>query len=209
MTSGALTQELRVALFGPQALHWTRESLISLQYAIRRDPHLHFIIEALVQLPSLWPALVQHCGTSGVGGEEKLKELEEFAAGRTIPDPQKLSNIHLAPLTVVSHIAEFIQLRNPASSDSMWGFRTAQGFCIGFLSAAAVSSSSDYDELERNVSNSLRLAACIGAIIDSQDASHAPPDRATAVSVRWNTPSDRAYLETCLDQFPDVSYTHI
>jgi hypothetical protein len=209
MPQTALTQELRIALFGPQVLHWTRENLIGLQDAIQRDPRLHFIIKALIKLQSLWPALVQRCGISGVAGEEKLKELEEFAAGRTIPDPQKLSNIQLAPLTVVYHITEFIQLSDdPDSSESFLSFRAVQGFCIGFLSAAAVSSSSDYTELERSVSNSLRLAACIGALIDSQDVSHAPLDRATAVSVRWNTPSDRAYLETCLDLFPDVSYPH-
>ncbi|CZT49204.1 related to polyketide synthase [Rhynchosporium secalis] len=207
MPSTAFQQEPRVALFGPQVLRWSRESLLSLQNTIQQESRLNFIITTLIQLPALWPALVQNYDISdiGFGGGEKLKELEDFAAGRSIPDPQKLTNIQLAPLTVISQIAEFIQLSNdPDSSKSLSGFVAAQGFCIGFLSAAAVSSSSNYAELERSVSNSVRLAACIGGLLDSQDASNPSSECATAISVRWNTPSDRAYIDTCLDLFPDA-----
>jgi hypothetical protein len=198
--SNSRKQELRIALFGPQVTHWTQENLLGLQSALLQNTTLDFLTKTLVRLPSLWSTIGDDCGG------EKLKELKDFAAGRSIPDPQNLSNTHLVPLTVVSHVVDFVRIADGLGKNDGWlGFQAAQGFCIGFLSAAALASSTNWTEFERNVSNTLRLAACIGIVIDAEDASHAPPDRATAVSVRWKTASDRAYLETSLDLFPDVS----
>lgn len=205
-SSNSRAQELRLTLFGPQVTRWTEESLSGLRSAILQNTNLQFLIETFLRLPSLWSAIEKAGVVSGFGGEVKLKELEDFATGKSIPDPQKLSNTHLAPLTVVSQVVDFVRIAGgPGRNDSLLEFQAAQGFCTGFLSAAALASSSNWTEFEHNVSNSLRLAACIGIVVDAEDALHAPPDRATAVSVRWQTASDRAYLETSLDLFPDVS----
>ena len=80
-----------------------------------------------------------------------------------------------------------------------------QGFCIRFLSAAAVSSSLEWAEFDRNPSNFLRLDVCIGAVIDVEDQMRNSTGRSTALSVRWKTDFDMAYLEACLDNVPDVS----
>lgn len=129
-----------------------------------------------------------------------LGTLAAFARGEAIPDPQCLkSNVLLAPLTLVSQVLDWLHIM--PSEDFI-----VQGFCIGFLSAAVVSSSRNKDrsEFERSVANSIRLAACIVLLIDAEDATHATSDRATAVSVRCQSPSDRALLETTLDLFPQV-----
>ncbi|RMD44083.1 hypothetical protein DV735_g971, partial [Chaetothyriales sp. CBS 134920] len=199
--------ELRIALFGSQVTHWTHESLSSLQSSLLQNSDLEFITDALVQLPSLWSKLEKDDDMYGLYGEEKIKDLQDFALGKTIPDPQNLTNTHLAPLTVLSQVVDLVRLADGLDKDNvLLRFQAAQGFCIGFLSAAALSSSSNWTEFERNLSNAVRLAACIGIAIDAEDASHAAPDKATAISVRYKTAADRAYLETCLDLFPDADF---
>ena len=200
------------ALFGPEETRWTQESLSSLQSTLLQNTHVKFLTETLARLPSLWPTLEKHYEPFNSPGHERLQQLSDFAVGKTIPDPKSLYNIHLAPLTIIKHVVDFVCMANEVDIRVNTGqalrlpsFEAVQGFCIGFLSAAAVSSSSNWAEFERNVSNALRLAVCIGAVIDVEDALHNPADRAVAISVRWKTDSARAYLEASLDLFPDVS----
>jgi DNA-binding transcriptional regulator YbjK len=100
----------------------------------------------------------------------------------------------------VSQVVDFIRAGNKNLSD----FHTLQGFCIGFLSAAAISSAEEWVRFEADVCNAVRLAACIGIVIDIREAALETHDRASTVSVRYKTAADRAYLETCLDAFPQV-----
>lgn len=186
-----------IALFGPQVTRWTQESLSSLQSKLLLDPNLKFIKESLAELPSLRPTIEK----LNFSSHESLQQLSDFATGKRIPDEKSLNNTHLAPLTIVDHVVQFVQMAEERNME-LPKFRAAQGFCIGFLSATAISSSSSWAEFKINTSNALRVAACIGAIIDSEDASHTG---ATAVSVRWKTDSDRTYLESTLDLFPEVS----
>ncbi|KAI1407361.1 ketoacyl-synt-domain-containing protein [Hypoxylon sp. FL1857] len=197
--------EFVVALFGPQVTHWTYDSLSNLQSDLLKHPNLEFLVKSLTELPSVWSLVEEDHTIQGFHGAEKLKALQDFAAGGKTLDPENLSNTHLAPLTVVSHIVDFIRsTENPGTKDSLARFNAAQGFCIGFLSAAALASADDWDEFERNVSSAIQLAACIGIAVDAEDASHAAQDKATAISIHWKTASDRAYLETCLDLFPNA-----
>lgn len=82
-----------------------------------------------------------------------------------------------------------------------------QGFCIRFLSAVTVATQhrdKSQDGFEHYVANSIRLAACLGLVKDVEDATQAMSDRATAISVRCQSHSDRAVLESTVDLFPDV-----
>lgn len=197
--------EFVVALFGPQVTNWTYDSLSILQSDLLGHPTLEFLVESLTELPSLWSLLEKDYASQDFPGVEKLKELHDFATGGATFDTHNLTNTHLAPLTVVSHIVDFIRsVNNSNTKESLARFNAAQGFCIGFLSAAALASANDWDEFKRNVSSAIQLAACIGIVVDAEEASHTAQDRATAVSVLWKTASDRAYLETCLDLFPKV-----
>ncbi|OTA83740.1 hypothetical protein M434DRAFT_83728 [Hypoxylon sp. CO27-5] len=196
--------EFVVALFGPQVTNWTSDSLSSLQFDLLGNPNLEFLSKSLTELPSLWSLLEKDYGSQDFSGVKKLRELHDFATGGSKAlDSQNLTNTHLAPLTVVSHIVKFIRsVDNPGTKESLARFNATQGFCIGFLSAAALASANDWDEFKRNVSGAIQLAACIGIAVDAEEASHSAQDRATAVSVHWKTASDRAYLEACLDLFP-------
>ena len=193
--------EFRVALFGPQATHWTLESLSNMQSALVHDDDVDFLKQTLLDLPSLWPLLEKDFAPEhGFSGLDEFKALQGFATGARQLDPQSLTNTQLAPLTVLSHVLDFIQTEKHKLSS----FQASQGFCIGFLSAAALSSANGWAEFKANLCNAVRLAACIGVVVDLREASLEAQDRATTISVRWKTAADRAYLEICLDLFQQV-----
>lgn len=205
-TSKGSLSEVRIAIFGPQVTNWTHQSLSSLQSVLLENRKLEFIKQALAGLPSLWSILEKYYGFYDFSGAEKLKELHDFSIGSKSLDPQDLTNSQLSSLTVVSQVVNLIQLAEASSTiDDVLDFGATQGFCVGFLSAAALASASDWTDFERNVSNAVRLAACIGVIIDAENSTRSAQERATAVHVRWRTAEDRAFVETCLDLFPEVS----
>lgn len=187
----------RVALFGPQKTVWTSRDVEDLQSAFREDARLEFLQKTLGTLPSLWPQVQQAYGSLDFPAVSKLQKLQEIVAGSSSIDDTVLSNTELAPLTVITQIVDLIQQYGTSLDD----FEAAQGFCVGFLSAASYSSAQDWQEFERIVSNAIRLAACFGIAVDIEQA--ASPVK--VVSVRCRTPADRATLDTCLDRFPNVS----
>lgn len=194
--------EFRVALFGPQRTTWTRRDVEDLQSAFREDARLSFLRTTLSTLPSLWPQ-IQHAYTNSADfpAAAKLQRLSEILAESSSIDDTtvlNLSNTELAPLTVVTQVVDLIQQHG---TDSLDEFEAAQGFCVGFLAAAAYSSARDWGDFERNVANAVRLAACFGIAVDLLQA--AAPVK--VVSVRCRTLVERASLDTCLDRFPDVS----
>ncbi|KUI58292.1 Conidial yellow pigment biosynthesis polyketide synthase [Cytospora mali] len=194
--------ELKVALFGPQITHWTAESLSDIQTALLHDTDVGFLRQTLLEIPSLWNLLEGEFKVeNGFSGPDQLRGLQQFAEGTLPLNPQKLSNTQLAPLSVISQTLEFI--RNVPKRDLM-GFQAAQGFCIGFLSAAALSSATDRGKFEANICNAVRLAACIGYIVDSHEASIEEEDRANAISIRWKTRADKAQVQSCLGLFPQA-----
>ena len=205
-----------VALFGPQVTDWTDASLRTVQHSLREDPNLRFLAHSLEQLPTLWPTLQNHLDTFDSASSEGLRQLSDFASAKAPLDPTKLDNVHLAPLTVVSHVVELVrraktesgaqQSASPPSLDlCLPDFQAVQGFCIGFLGAIALSTSSDWSAFEETISRAVRLAACLGAIIDAEDRTKAADGRATSISARWRTDSERTFLEATLDSFPEVS----
>lgn len=209
-TVASSPSELRVALFGPQVTDWTSESLASLQSSLRQDSRLEFLRRALGSLSSLWPLLQEGFGHDAFPGDKKLEALEGFAQRAEVLDPHSLTSAELSPLTVVSQTVHFIQhVDLPGTDAALAGFQATQGFCIGFLSAAALAAASTWSEFEANISNAVRLAACIGIAVDSHEMRLDVPDRSETVSVRWATPEDRVYLETCLDAFDGVSQPHV
>ena len=204
-TSRGSSTGSRIALFGPQVTNWTSETLSSLQFALLDNCKLKFLKQAFVELPSLWHLLEESHAFQGFSGADKLQELQDFASGVQNLDPQNLSNTQLSSLTVVSQAVNFIQTTEISESNDVLDFQATQGFCVGFLSAAALASANDWAEFESNFSNAVRLAACIGLIIDAERFPRPAQARATAIHVRWKSPEDRTYLETCLDSFPEVS----
>lgn len=205
-TVASSPHDIRVALFGPQITDWTNESLNTLQNSLQNDPRLEFLRTALASVAGLGPLVKDVLGHSGFPSDEKLDSLQGFATKNGHLDASQLTNTELSPLTVVSQTIRLIQLVGQAGSDAaLSSFRAAQGFCIGFLSAGAFAASHTWAEYETNVSNAVRLAAIVGIAVDAHQKLLDGPEKSKTVSVRWKTPEDRAYLETCLDSIPGVS----
>ena len=193
-------------LFGPQIPRLIPTRLTELRKTIREDPNLEFLVRIVKDLPSLWESTIQeNSARLGrlTGAKQQLQQLGAFLEKENgeLPSARARSSLLLAPLTVVIQIAEYVRLGRQGS---------VQGFCVGFLAAAAVASARDRAELERWTGTAIGLAVCIGAVIDAdqQERSHERPDSAgcsSAWSVRWTSAAEKEHLERTLECFPEVS----
>ncbi|KAI1742638.1 beta-ketoacyl synthase [Xylaria scruposa] len=205
MTKANISESSYV-LFGPVITSWTSEDLQELQTSLRRNSSLAFLGNALTDLPSLSPLFGSNEIAPFVSKPEHLQDLADFASGQKALDLTSLSNVHLAPLTVAYQGIEFIRsvgLLNhaPDSQSTLPKLQGVQGFCLGFLSAAAVASSNNWETFEQNFTTSIRLAACIGAIIEADLRSYI--NGLKSLSIRWKTDEARRQADDCLDLFTD------
>lgn len=202
-----------VLLFGPQVTHWTQPDVSALQHALQNDPTHGFLragLERLEQLESLFANIEdtdELC--RGAHVQRDLSLLKDVASGDCTFEPHSMSNIVRAPLTVAMHIHHL--LRGSKSLDatgtkSIKQVTSCQGFCIGFLTSAALSLSKSASEFEQNVHIALRLATLIGMIVDAEDLAHADSDVARVIAARCKGPSDRKQLDKTLDLFPNVRF---
>ncbi|KAI0180672.1 hypothetical protein GGR52DRAFT_583146 [Hypoxylon sp. FL1284] len=202
------------ALFGPTVVQWDHDTLKDMQSMLQKQPELKFLRQTLIELPSLWSILEGANISLPPSGLHALQELSDLATGSRRLDTASITNIHLAPLTILSQAVEFARLTgllNPGMHGQDTGdlpelpkLHAVQGFCLGFLSSAAVSSSRSWVDLKENYSTALRIAACIGMAVEAEDQVHEDEERTASLSVTWQTDVDRAYLEACLDMYPET-----
>lgn len=186
---------LPIALFGPQTPRWTAEGLSGLRDQITSNPRLAFLCSSLSSLPSLWEdSAAAFFGPRLATTPPGFQQLHAFVAGDAMPDVKKLSNVHLAPLSVLAQAIDLIQ-----GGEDLWRFQSAQGFCVGFLAAAALSSAWTDTEFRSNICNAIRLAACIGLVVD-EDADGG----GCAVAVQCRKPADRPLVDVAVDCTPGV-----
>ena len=201
-------------LFGPQCPHLSQAYLSDIRQFVLGNPDLKSLVETIHGLPSLWPVLQQtlpHLGR--IAGEEQLQKLSNFFENASLADEEALDSILLTPLTFISHIVEFLRLRiGTETGESLLFSHTTshpcdvQGFCIGFLVAASIACSKQKAEFFQVACNALRLAVCIGALIDLDEHLHTDSnDRSSSFAVRWTTASERTHLESIVESFTSVS----
>jgi hypothetical protein len=198
-------QEGTLLLFGPQMTRLAGSQLTDLRTTILGDPELDFLVKIIRDLPSQWTTTVQTAcpslGAQGLGASQtqQLQQLADFFDTGEVPPSEPPNNVVLAPLTVVAQVAEYLRLGRR-------GY--VQGFCIGFLSAIAVASSRNRDELVRLTGVAIRLAACVGAVIDlgEHEQLRRPGSLGlnSAHSVRWTSSAEKQHLEESLALFPEV-----
>ena len=204
MASSNGSRLVTVALFGPEMTDWTEMDLANLQDALQ-DTRFRFLSETLSRLRQLWPELREKAEVLGFS-DTYVRDLDDFVAGRSMLDPRNITNIHAASLTILDQVVDLVRKADVENFSDLTlpTFDAAQGFCIGFLTAAAVSSSHSWNEFERNASASLCLATCIGAVVDEEDRKNQDKAGATAISARWKTDTERTFLEALLGGFPHV-----
>ena len=201
-------------LFGPQFPRLSQSRLSELQTFIAGNSDLDFLVGEITELPSLWPALERACPDLGeIPGAEELKQLQGFLTSGALPNIKVLSNILLAPLTVITQVVEFLSRGRqgkdatvPTSFQTEYRSGNVQGFCVGFLAAAAVACSRTKTEFQQLTLVALRLAVCVGAIVDLDERTLLDPlDHSCCLSVRWTMDSEQALFERTLDRYQSVS----
>ncbi|OAG11208.1 ketoacyl-synt-domain-containing protein [Paraphaeosphaeria sporulosa] len=193
-----MASPIQLVLFGPQQPRWTHERLQTLQTSLVTDPSLRFLQICLEELDVFLDATP----LARIVGAAQPVGLVDFARGGQIPQPDTLANAQLAVLTVVYQTIEWHRFATAHGHDGA----VVQGFCIGFLTAAVASCTTDsHDDFELYAASAIRLAACVGLIVDAEDAAHSLPDQATIISVRCHSLSDRTMLAATLDSF-DQTY---
>lgn len=150
-------------LFGPQ-IQAIDDNFSLIHNAIQSNPLLGFLKPFLEQLPSVWSVLTATCPElSRVPGNAELEPLARLARGERVESPETPLNVLLTPLTVLKHITEFIEIREKMKDCHVVG---AQGFCVGFIAAAAVSKCRNDDDFHQAALAALRLAVAVGAVVD-------------------------------------------
>jgi acyl transferase domain-containing protein/acyl carrier protein/SAM-dependent methyltransferase len=213
MSSSRLgTSKPVVVLFGPLSPSLSQSSLTTLRATILGSPQHAWLEQALASLPSHYRSLVTECPhLHDKASEAQIVELAAWLhTGHLSLDRQHLSNSILAPLVVISQLVQyraFLDSQDAFQEQLMVG--ETVGFCIGLLSAFAVSLAHGSPEIvfAQNAGVALRLAMLTGCIVDRQHSQDAR-GRSKTFSVAWkrdDSRDGRKDLDRILAKFPDVS----
>lgn len=194
----------RLLVFGPQALSANVNDFRALQSTVKRHT---WIADTIKDLPNIWDDFMQIFPKYNVVlGDTLLQSLVKWAETGDIDlgTDHRLTNIILSPLVIITHITEYLEYLNAGAQKPNQASSTETlGFCMGFLSALAVSVSKESDDIKRYGATAIRLAMIIGGIVDAQDALDTQgPSKSLATA--WNSPKGAEELKHILGRFPEV-----
>ena len=200
-------------IFGPQRNLPDPETLSRLRLVTISEPKL---TAAIRDLPRFWCALVQSLPElHGSPGLKVLQELKSWIDHGHLPPPsQPLPNVLLTPLSILSDIANYLHGLRGLFTDQIDGHAAIlesageyggfYGLCTGLLSAIAVACSKEQNQIGDFGTVALRLAVCVGAIVDVEGAFRVPPDEACCLNMRSRF-EDESKMMKILQGFPEVS----
>lgn len=184
-------------LFGPQCSN-VDEVSAQISTALAEDSSLQFISEILQELPSLWADITKALPSlCKVSGDEQIIALVQHLHGSPSPPTGEPKNIILTPLTVISQILELIKLRELTGEQDIID---TQGFCVGFL--AAIVAASSKDDFQSLTATTIRLAVCIGALVDLDELNHGA---CRSIVVRWKELAACKKFQHVIASHPKVS----
>ncbi|KAL4868707.1 hypothetical protein BDV12DRAFT_197052 [Aspergillus spectabilis] len=201
-------------LLGPQQSTIHAEGLTKLASTILSTPDLEFLLEALNDLKNLWTDITDTCPElTPISGQESLIQLGRFFSGRSDAVDLIQAPARSIVLNVITIISQVLDLWRRATTDLRLHsiptgegvkvsarVKDVQGFCIGSLTAAAIASSGTQKALQRNITVALRLAVCVGALIELDTIVASP---AVSVSVGWKSEAEYEDFKRILDGTQD------
>lgn len=204
-------------VFGSQSLDFNEETATQLRDALLRRPSLQWILDVIADLKQHWNhALNAIPELAGLPGEKLLDGLNEWLRIGKFPEGSfPLSNFLLTPLVVITHLTQYLTVRELCGSGSaQWAKLHSSfshnndiiGLCTGLLSAAAISSSANDAQLRRFGAVAVRLAMVIGAIVDVQDTAADSQGKWASISVAWTSADLDDAIIRVLRDFPEVWY---
>ena len=206
-----------VLLFGPQTLSFQEQSSRHLRSTIRSHWDNGWMRATIDELPRYVELLSQkNRKLQPQPALELLQRLTRWLeSDNPSPLPERLPNIVLTPLVVLAQLAQYAQYVEVAHVDAGLGcdrwspqLRRSEtlGFCTGFLSALAVSSTSNKADFQTFGAVVVRLAALIGAFADVEDGD-GRVTKSTSLSVAWNTPEQGEELKAFVAEDPDAYFS--
>lgn len=208
-----------VLLFGPQALSFDEEAFHQIRSTVRSSEKYAWILEVIAELPKWLREIASACPHLQIGSEIELLNdfISWFDTGKTVQDPRLLPNIILNPLVITGQLLDYSRylqlITNETTKDenvftgSRHGGETL-GFCTGFLTALAVSSSLGQQQLQEYGAVAIRLGMLIGLVVDSLDR-RPEVGASTSLATVWQSPESGEQLLRILDGFPEVRCTMI
>ena len=202
----------KAVIFGPQRTFPGPESLTKLRLVLLGYPAL---VAAIKTLPDLWQILLKALPElNQVPGPRVFHELSLWIADGRHPSRLKpLPNVLLTPLSIVSDILNYLHYiklqafeENKHTDDILSSMRegcTFHGRCTGLLAAVVFAYSKQESDAGILGAVALRLAVCIGALVDLEGAFAVPPDEACCLSVHYGLHGKSA-IEHILEDFPGV-----
>ena len=202
-------------LCGPQAQLPSSDDAKHLHQVLSSRGMTQRLSATVDNLPTIFQQLADKDNDlNRVPGVDALGYLQQWLESGQLPSPSEvLPNVVALPLTVILQIAQFLQYLDRIAVDSSYQSlldsvqqHGVQGFCAGFLTAAAIAFSENDEELAKTAAVSLRLATCVGAYIDRNGLYANPPNPACAFSVRWKSEDHtKEKVISELKRFPKVS----
>ncbi|XXH01490.1 hypothetical protein Hte_007850 [Hypoxylon texense] len=203
-------------LFGPQALSYDEAYFERVRLSVTDNEKNRWILDVIDDLPSYWKELSEVIPSlSSIPGEEWLQRLSHWLRNgiseeeRGSPTP----NIILSPIVVIGHLIEYIQHTanvpfgqpgfGEAGYERYLSNTETLGFCVGILSAFAVSSSLTRAQFCQNGAAALRLAMVIGGLVDAQDTQIAE-SQSISLATTWKPEQTPSKLHEVLESFPDT-----
>ena len=191
---------------GPQTSLPSTQYLTRAQQTLAGNPRLAGFVDAINDLPRTWSTLIKTDERlQAVSGRETIEALQQFVErGRFPKTPEASNNTLFSSLTVIFEIAEYFNFLESDNSHAevlkTAGSAGIQGFCTGFLTAAALACSKDDDEIIRNASVALRLAFAVGAFVDLTATS----EEVACLTARWRDNNGEHHVAEVLKHYPAV-----
>lgn len=217
MTQNQADEDDLILIFGPQDLSFDKLFAKTLREALLESSSLHWIVQALLELPKHWKSLESSIpGLKDSAGENLLLALVDWVRLGDLPDESyPLPSLLLTPLVVTLQLMQyssFVKQLYPELSPSekipYLGRRRAEtvGLCTGLLSAAAVASSESLQELANYGAVAIRLAMALGAVADAGDKHTASTQgRWQSFAVTWHSADGGVEFAKAMDACPEVS----
>jgi len=202
-------------VFGPQTELPSLEVLAELRQELVKNPRLSSLQDAVKNLPRFWQTLTNFDpNLSRVPGAKYLDDLQRWIVdGDAFPHHLgDTPNVYSLPVTLILQIIQYVRYLNRLGENDphrlvLEGLQAGgtQGFCVGFLSAIAVSSSESAADIAAVAAVSLRFAVCIGAYVDQDGSFAEQANQTSCLSIRWRSDDvDEKEVADLISTYPDV-----
>lgn len=159
--------------------------------------------EAYSQLPILWRILCEKDKTlqlvDGISAAEQLAQW--LLTGQAPSRSFARNNILSLPLTITSHICEYISQQKSIGKTNYESV-AVEGFCAGQLSAGAIDNATNLEDVGKRAATSMYMAFAIGAQVD-KDALE--KGQTNCLAIRCKGPNTLDTVRTWLGAYQEVS----